>query len=70
MSFRQFDLKSLTNDHDDHRLTCWLRDDPRLRVGVLITLRDDGHRVWEIVRRSQVQLATPPDTRWKVGGLL
>lgn len=64
--YRQFDLRS-----DDHRLTCWLEDEARLRPGVLVTLKGDTEeRHWEIVRASSTRLATPPDRRWRVGGLL
>lgn len=66
MAYRQFDLRS-----DDHRLTCWLESDARLRPGVLVTLKGDlDERHWEIVRASQMQLADPPEKRWRVGGLL
>lgn len=64
--YRQFDLR-----HDDDRLTCWLEDDPRLRPGRLVTLKGDpNERHWEVVRRSLMRLEQPPDTRWRVGGLL
>ncbi len=62
--YRQFFLRS-----DDYRLTCWLPDDPRLRPGVLLTLKGD-ERHWEVLEASRVRLDTPPDTRWRVGGLL
>lgn len=64
MSYRQFQLRS-----DDARLVCWLEDDPRLHAGRLVTLKGDD-RHWEVVRRSLMRLDTPPDTRWRVGGLL
>lgn len=65
--YRQFQLR-----HNDTRMTCWLlADDPRLRPGTLITLKQDPEeRHWEILRVSQVSLPSPPDTRWKVGGLI
>lgn len=65
--YRQFHLRS-----DDTRLTCWLKaEDKRLRPGALVTLKeDDEKRHWEILCVSQMTLPSPPDTRWKVGGLL
>jgi len=65
--YRQFQLR-----YDDARMTCWLRaDDARLRPGTLVTLKGDpDERHWEIVRVSQAALPQPPDTRWRVGGLL
>lgn len=62
--FRQYDLR-----HNDDRLTCWLEEDPRVRVGVLLTLKGDD-RHWEVVRASSTRLPNPPDTRWRVGGLM
>ena len=64
--YRQFDLRS-----DDHRLTCWLEDDQRLRPGMLVTLKGDSeHRYWEVMRAWSVSLDAPPERRWHVGGLL
>lgn len=62
--YRQFMLRS-----DDSRLTCWLKDDPRLHRGTLVTLKGDD-RHWEILWASTTLLPNPPDTRWRVGGLL
>lgn len=67
--YRQYDLKS-----EDLRLTCWLAVDPRLKVGARLKLHDTtGHphpaRWWTITNVSQVHLPSPPDTRWRVGGL-
>jgi hypothetical protein len=69
--YRQFDLRHLTDDHEDYRLTCWLRDDARLRPGALVTLReDDEQRHWEVVRRGLHALPDAPRQPWRVGGLL
>lgn len=62
--FKQYLLR-----HDDHRLTCWLEVDTRVRVGSLITLKNDD-RVWEVLHASSITLPTPPEKRWRVGGLL
>lgn len=50
-------------------LTCWLEDDPRLKVGVSVTLKQTGSRVWRIVTRGQVILDHRSPLDWKVGGL-
>jgi hypothetical protein len=64
--YRQFDLRS-----DDFRLTAWLKEDPRLQPGVLVTLKgDELPRHWEILRVSTHRLEEPPHQRWQVGGLL
>ena len=34
--YRQYDLRL-----DDYRLICWLESDAGLRVGALVTLRED-----------------------------
>lgn len=63
---RQFDLE----DGDGAFLTCWLRDDPRLKVGVVVTLKETGTRKWRIKHRSE--FATPDagiNRHWRVGGL-
>lgn len=62
--FRQIDLRS-----DDHRLTAWVREQPGLKVGALITLVGD-ERTWEVLRLSTLRLDAPPESRWRVGGLL
>lgn len=63
---RQFDLE----DGNGARLTCWLRDDLRLKVGVAVTLKETGARRWRIVHRYQ---HTVPDAdanwHWNVGGI-
>lgn len=64
--YRQYDLRS-----DDHRLTCWLEVDHRVRVGTLLTLKEDSEdRHWEVLRVSQMEVTAPPEKRWRVGGLL
>jgi hypothetical protein len=66
---RQFELvEELTQS----RLTCWLEDDPRLRPGVELTLKEMGEdRVWRILTRYQsVVLLSDLNRHWKVGGLL
>ena len=65
--FRQFSLRS-----DDHRTTCWLAYDKRLKPGVLITLKNhpEPDRHWEIVRVGEAVMLTPPRQLWRVGGLL
>jgi hypothetical protein len=63
--YRQFDLRC-----DDARMTCWLKEEPGLRRGALVTLKGLDDRHWEVVRVSQMTLESPPDMRWKVGGLL
>lgn len=67
--YRQYDLQS-----DDLRLTCWLEVDPRLKRGARLKLHDSSGaphptRWWTITAVSQVHLSSPPDTRWRVGGL-
>jgi hypothetical protein len=62
--YRQHDLRS-----DDHRLTCWLEVDSRVKEGVLITLKGDD-RFWEVMRIYKHSVEKPPHQPWKVGGLL
>lgn len=61
---RQFDLEDLKGAH----LTCWLRDEPRLKVGVLITLKETGDRTWMIRARHRVTVDDAKLQRhWRVG---
>ena len=52
-------------------LRTWLDDDPRLTIGVRVTLKRDGTplREWTVVERSEMTLDRPPTQRWQVGGL-
>lgn len=65
--YRQFQLR-----HDDTRMTCWLlATDARLRPGALVTLKGDPQeRHWEVTHISQMTLESPPEKRWRVGGLM
>lgn len=63
--FRQYDLRS-----DDDFMTCWLEDDARIRVGSLVALKGNEGKWWEIKRVYRTALSSPPERRWKVGGLL
>lgn len=62
--YRQFDLQS-----GDAFLTCWLEDDPRLKVGVMVTLEFYGKAYWKINARSRFKRAGNQRQQWKVGGL-
>lgn len=67
MKDRQFDLE----DTKGARLTCWLRDDPRLKVGTIVTLRETLNRRWRIVNRySTVVEDADINRHWRVGGLV
>lgn len=64
---RQFELE----DGNGAFLVCWLKDDSRLKVGVRLTLKETGARLWRITHRSAY--ATPDagiNRNWKVGGLI
>jgi hypothetical protein len=65
--YRQYQLRS-----DEHRLTCWLQADTRLRPGALVTLRgsEDEQRWWEVVKVHGPVLPQAPHQPWRVGGLL
>lgn len=64
---RQFDLEDPASGA---RLTCWLEDDARLRVGVRLTLKQTGTRLWRIVKRyTHVVDDADLKRHWKVGGL-
>jgi hypothetical protein len=67
--YRQTELKSLGLHDEDYRMTAWLRDEPGLKVGALVTLVGDT-RTWEVLRLSHLRLPAPPEAKWKVGGLL
>jgi hypothetical protein len=52
-------------------LTCWLKDDPRLKVGVRVTLKETGKRLWRIAWRSEHTVEDANINRhWRVGGLI
>lgn len=64
---RQFDLE---DPNSGARLTCWLKDDARLKVGVRVTLKETGKRLWRIVHRYSFVVADKDlNRRWNVGGL-
>lgn len=66
MKDRQFDLE----DGKGARLTCWLRDDKRLQVGVVVTLRETLNRRWRIMARHNTVVEDAKLNRhWRVGGL-
>lgn len=53
------------------QLRTWLEDDPRLKVGAVISLKRgyETERRWTIQERSDITLDRPPTQQWKVGGL-
>ncbi len=64
---RQFQLRS-----GQTYTTCWLEDDPRLKVGNKVTLKtsDDPNRWWGIMQRSENTTEFGQINRvWNVGGL-
>jgi hypothetical protein len=65
---RQFDLEEPATGS---RLTCWLKDDPRLKVGIRVTLKETGAaRYWRIVKRyTHVVEDHEINRHWRVGGL-
>lgn len=71
--YRQFHLRHSSSSGHDTQMTCWLKaDNPKLRRGALVTLKDDDvpDRYWEVVQVYGPVRESPPDTRWRVGGLL
>jgi hypothetical protein len=62
--YKQFQLQ-----HNTFRLVCWLKDEPRLKVGTKLTL-DKSKTEWEVIHKSLTTLEIPPETMWKVGGLI
>jgi hypothetical protein len=64
---RQFKLR-----HGNTHTTCYLEDDPRLKVGNRVTLKtsDDPKKLWEIESRSEVTTELGSiNQAWKVGGI-
>jgi hypothetical protein len=71
--YRQFHLRHSSSTGQDAQLICWLRaDNPKLQPGALVTLKDDPvpDRYWEVKHVFGPVRDAPPDTRWRVGGLL
>ena len=64
--WRQYHLVS-----NGRHLTTWLKDNPKLKIGTLLTLKNhpEPERVWAIALKSEITLDQPPDQRWHVGGL-
>jgi hypothetical protein len=63
-AYRQFELKA-----GDSRLVCWLKLQDGLREQVRLTLKEKPDVVWTVVRIYNPVLYSPPDIRWRVGGL-
>jgi len=67
--YYQYDLKSRSG-FDTVYLTCWLSWERKLVKGERLTLKDYPREcVWEVNAVGSEGRETPPDTRWKVGGL-
>lgn len=64
--YRQFKLQC-----DNLITVCWLdAEGKQLKLGMSITLKDDiEERWWKIMSISKTTRNSPPDVRWKVGGL-
>lgn len=66
MVYRQYELKQ-----GQSRMTCWLQSAKKLAVGTKLTLHGDAPRGWwTVIANAKIELPTPPDRRWKVGGLV
>jgi hypothetical protein len=64
---RQFELEE---PQTGSRLVCWLKDDPRLRPGGRVTLKETGKRLWRITMRYRhVVEDAKIERHWRVGGL-
>lgn len=66
MKVRQYELR-----HDTTLMVTWMDDNPRIRVGSKVSLKeDDEDRVWEVVwRGKQAVEKNSINCDWKVGGL-
>jgi hypothetical protein len=75
--YRQYDLQQFVLDDGvkrDRRITAWLWSNRKLALGAQVTLAGDGGAApmpgwWKVVRVGVPALPTPPDPRWRVGGL-
>ncbi len=66
---RQYELRGPSGAS----LVCWLKNDPRLKVGVALTLKETGDLIWVVsVRYHELRSADDAEFRrgWKVGGLV
>lgn len=61
--YRSVELQS-----DDTQMVCWVDDDPRLKVGIVLTLREIPDVRWTVTavynRQAEHQRRT-----WRVGGV-
>jgi hypothetical protein len=63
MDYRQVELVS-----EDTHMVCWLEDEPRIKVGAYLTLKDIPNVTWQIIRAYNKQPEHQRRT-WRVGGL-
>jgi hypothetical protein len=70
--YRQYDLTQKQT-----RMTVWLETQRALPEGTLLTLarpltvaERPPEGWWKVARVGKLALMTPPDTRWRVGGLV
>jgi hypothetical protein len=49
----------------------WIDTDKPLRKGQRLTTREHGPQtIWTIARAGRLEVAAPPDQRWRVGGIV
>ncbi|HEX6276022.1 MAG TPA: hypothetical protein VFZ53_23440 [Polyangiaceae bacterium] len=63
--YRQFELTT----EDGATLVCWIEDEPRLKVGAWLTLKEIPGVRWRIEKAYNFKALHHQTRRWKVGGL-
>ena len=62
--YRQVELRS-----GDSRLICWLEYSEKWKAGSVISLKEIPNIQWTVQVVYYMQVSTPPERRWRVGGL-